>query len=82
MGFTQNIKKASFWANVMKVGCVFFVIITIVALLVYSFKDVFSMNWEGVAETNFNNGRWLNFFASKIVLSFVYATYITNKNTK
>ncbi|MBL4606080.1 MAG: hypothetical protein JKY02_10590 [Flavobacteriaceae bacterium] len=82
MAFTESIKKAAFWANVTKVGLIFLIIISIVALFVYSFSDIFSMNWEGVVKTKFENGRWKNFFVSKIVISFVYASYITNKNMK
>ncbi|MFY0603833.1 MAG: hypothetical protein JXQ93_07770 [Flavobacteriaceae bacterium] len=82
MAFLQKIKKTSFWANVMKVGFIFLIIISIVSLLFYSFKDLITFNWDAVAETNFNDGKWKRFFASKIIASFIYGIFITSKNTK
>ena len=82
MTFTDKIKKVSFWMNATKVGVVFLIAISFVSLLIYSFQDVISFNWEGVAETNFNNGLWKRFFATKIIASIIYGIFIANKNTK
>ena len=82
MALSENIKKASFWANVMKVGFVFVILITIISLCFNSFSDLFTGKWDAVAETNFNNQQWKRFFASKIIAGFVYGVYVTNKNMK
>jgi uncharacterized membrane protein (Fun14 family) len=82
MSLGQKMKKASFWINATKVGFVFLIAITIVSLLIYSFKDVLSFNWDAVAETNFKNGQWKRFFASKVVASIFYGMFIAFKNTK
>jgi uncharacterized membrane protein (Fun14 family) len=82
MSLGKKIKKASFWINATKVGVVFLIAISIVSILIYSFNDVLSFNWEAVAETNFNNGQWKRFFASKIIASVFYGVFIANKNTK
>ena len=42
MALSKNIKKAAFWSNVMKVGAVFVVLITIISLCFNSFSDLFS----------------------------------------
>tara|TARA_R110002074_G_scaffold340697_1_gene511185 strand:+ start:3689 stop:3937 length:249 start_codon:yes stop_codon:yes gene_type:complete len=82
MALSENIKKAAFWANVMKVGFVFVVFLSIVSLLFNSFSDIFSGNWEAVSETNFNNQQWKRFFSSKVIAGFVYGVYVSNKNMK
>ncbi len=82
MALSENIKKTSFWANVLRIGFVFLLIISIISLFIYSFKDIFALDWKAVADTNFNNGQWKRFFASKTIASFVYGVYVTNKNMK
>jgi hypothetical protein len=82
MKFSEKIKQPSFWVNVLKIAIPFLIIITIISLFVYSYKDIFAGNWDAVANTNFNNGEWKRFFASKAVASFLYGLYVTNKNTK
>ena len=82
MALSENIKKASFWANVMKVGFVFVLFISIVSLCFNSFSDLFSGNWDSVAEKNFNNQQWKRFFSSKVIAGFVYGVYVSNKNMK
>lgn len=82
MALSENIKKASFWANVMKVGFVFVIFISIVSLCFNSFSDLFSGNWGAVAEKNFNNQQWKRFFSSKVIAGFVYGVYVSNKNMK
>lgn len=82
MKFTDKIKKGSFWVNAAKVGIVFLIAISFISLLIYSFRDVISFNWDGVAETNFNNGQWKRFFASKIIAAIFYGVFIANRNTK
>tara|TARA_R110002073_G_scaffold89852_5_gene212475 strand:+ start:42841 stop:43089 length:249 start_codon:yes stop_codon:yes gene_type:complete len=80
MALSENIKKGAFWVNVCKVGFVFLIIITIISLCIYSFKDIIAFNWDAVAETNFRNGNWKRFFASKAIASTVYGIYVSNKN--
>ncbi len=82
MKFSEKIKQPSFWVNVMKIGIPFLIIITDISLFIHSFKDIFATDWNAVAETNFNNGQWKSFFFSKLVASFLYGLYVTNKNTK
>lgn len=82
MKFTDKIKKTSFWINAGKVGVVFLIAISFISLLIYSFNDVIRFNWDGVAETNFNNGQWKRFFASKVAAAIFYGIFIANKNTK
>ena len=79
MSVLEKIKQPLFWTNFAKVAIPFFVIVTIVSLLLASFSDIFSGDFTQVAETNFLNGKWKNFFGFKVVFSAVYGFYMTNK---
>ena len=54
MSFLEKIKQPLFWTNFAKVAIPFFVIVTIVSLLMASFSDIFSGNFEKVSETEKN----------------------------
>ena len=82
MALAKNIKKAAFWSNVMKVGAVFVVLITIISLCFNSFSDVFSGNLDAVLDKNFSNQLWIRFFSSKVIAGFIYGIYVSNKNMK
>ena len=79
MALSKNIKKGTFWINVCKVGFVFLIISTIISLLMYSFKDVFSGNLKAVIETNFSNGQWKRFFISKIIIISLLTFFFAKK---
>ncbi|RCS26599.1 hypothetical protein DUT90_12680 [Polaribacter sp. WD7] len=82
MHFLEKIKKKSFWINFAKITIPFFVIVTVVSLLINSSSEIFSGDFKALSQSNFTNGKWKVFFAYKIVLSIFYGLYITNKNTK
>jgi hypothetical protein len=82
MTVVEKIKQPLFWINFAKVAVPFFVVVTIVSLLIASFSDLFSGDFAKVAETNFANDKWKNFFGFKVVFSIVYGFYITNKKMK
>ena len=82
MALSENIKKSFFWLNVIKIGIVFVFFLSIVSLLLNSFSDIFSGNWQSVLEQNFSNQLWKRFFSTKVIAGFVYGVYVSNKNTK
>ena len=82
MALFENIKKSFFWFNVIKIGIVFVFFLSIVSLLLNSFSDIFSGNWQVVLEQNFSNQLWKRFFSTKVIAGFVYGVYVSNKNTK
>ena len=82
MAFSENIKKSFFWSNTIKIGIVFVFFLSIVSLLLNSFSDIFSGNWQVVLEQNFSNQLWKRFFSTKVIAGFVYGVYVSNKNTK
>jgi len=82
MALSENIKKSFFWFNTIKIGIVFVFFLSIVSLLLNSFSDIFSGNWQVVLEQNFSNQLWKRFFSTKVIAGFVYGVYVSNKNTK
>jgi len=82
MALSENIKKSFFWLNVIKIGIVFVFFLSIVSLLLNSFSDIFSGNWQAVLEQNFSNQLWKRFFSTKVIAGFVYGVYVSNKNMK
>ncbi|WP_299058050.1 hypothetical protein [uncultured Polaribacter sp.] len=82
MSFINKIKQPQFFANFLKIAIPFFIIVTIVSLLMNSFSDIFAGNFTEVANLNFNNGKWISFFGIKIAISIFYGVYVTLKKTK
>ncbi|MBL4569359.1 MAG: hypothetical protein JKY69_06890, partial [Flavobacteriaceae bacterium] len=51
-------------------------------LFINNFKEMISFDFTAVAEANFNDGKWKNFFAIKIVFSMLYGMWMAARNTK
>ncbi len=82
MSFLEKIKQPIFWTNFAKVAFPFFVIVTVISLLINSSSEIFSGDFETLNKNNFSDGKWKNFFGFKIVFSAIYGLYMTNKNMK
>jgi hypothetical protein len=82
MSFLEKIKQPIFWTNFVKVAVPFFIIVTLVYLFMNSWRAIFDGDFSKVNTVNFANGKWINFFGIKVVISFIYGVYITNKNMK
>ena len=82
MPFLENIKRPEFLSNFLKVAIPFFVVVTIISLLINSSSEIFSGDFEAVNQNNFADGKWKNFFGFKLVFSVFYGIYITNKKMK
>ena len=74
-----RMKTKLFWVNFAKVAIPFFIIVTIVSLLMNSSSEIFSGDFETVNQNNFADGKWRKFFGFKVIFTFVYGFYITNK---
>jgi fucose 4-O-acetylase-like acetyltransferase len=82
MNFTDKIKQPLFWKNFAKIAVPFFIVVTLISLLIESSSAIFSGDFETVNRENFANGKWKTFFGFKVVFTGIYAMYITNKNMK
>ncbi|MEO9570812.1 MAG: hypothetical protein ABJH82_14105 [Polaribacter sp.] len=79
MAFLEKIKQPEFWSNFLKVAIPFFVIVTVISLLINSSSEIFSGDFVTLNKNNFSDGKWKNFFGFKIIFSVFYGLYITNK---
>lgn len=82
MSFFLKIKQKFFWQNTLKTAVAFFIFVTIISLLMNSWRDIFVGDFAQVTEANFNNGKWIEFWSYKVVLSVLYGIYMTNKKMK
>jgi hypothetical protein len=82
MPFLENIKNPQFLSNFLRVAIPFFLVVTLLPLLINSSSEIFSGDFKTVHATNFSDGKWKNFFGFKIVFSALYGLYITNKKMK
>ncbi|MCG1036164.1 hypothetical protein KI686_07125 [Polaribacter sp. DS7-9] len=79
---SAKIKTKLFWVNFAKIAIPFFVIVTVVSLLISSSSAIFSGDFDTVAKDNFTDDKWKVFFGYKIFFSFIYAFYITSMKMK
>lgn len=82
MTFIEKIKSPGFCTNVFKIAIPFFIIVTLFSLVMNSGGALFSGDFERVSEINFSEGKWQSFWGVKLVVSLLYAFYITVKKTK
>ena len=82
MPFLTKVKQKEFWQNTLKIAIPFFIFVTIISLLMNSWRDIFTGDFNKLIEDNFSNGKWIQFWFYKIFLSFLYGMYMTNKNMK
>lgn len=82
MKFLEKIKQPLFWNNVSKVAIPFFIMVTLISLLMNSWEAIFAGDFSRVNEVNFSEGKWMNFWGLKVFLSTFYGIYVTNKKMK
>lgn len=82
MKFNQKIRQTQFWTSFAKVAFPFFMVLVFISLLFNSFKPLFSLDFSAVYDLNFGQGKWIAFFAIKLVASVLYGFYTVNKNFK
>jgi hypothetical protein len=82
MSFKEKIKNPVFWSNFVRVAVPFFIVVTLVSLLMNSWKEIFAGDFATVLDVNFMDGKWKSFFGFKIIFSAFYGLYMTNKNMK
>jgi hypothetical protein len=82
MTFLEKIKQPTFWSSFLKIAVPFFIIVTLISLFLNSWQAIFAGDFTKVNELNFTDGKWKNFWSIKVVISFIYGVYVTNKNMK
>jgi hypothetical protein len=82
MKFINKIQLKEFWQNTLKVAVPFFIFVTIISLLMNSWREIFSGDFAKIVEVNFANGMWIQFWLYKVIFSLGYGMYMSNKNMK
>lgn len=82
MTILEKLKSSLFWKNMLKVAIPFFLFVIIFSLLFYNGKLIFSGDFETVFQKEFKNGKWINFFVPRLIISLGYGMYVTMKKMK
>ena len=82
MTLIEKIKSPGFFNKALKIAIPFFILLLFISLIINNFKEMFSFDFAAVAEANFNDGKWENFFGIKIAFSLLYGIWMTARNTK
>ena len=79
MQILENFKKPEFWARVLQLTLVFFVIFVGISLILSHFNAIISGEFAVIYQDEWANGKWVNYFLIKIVISLVYSIYMTSR---
>lgn len=77
----RSIHKEPFWRLALRFGIVFIIVILIIQLI---WELISSGNLNAISES-FNNGKWVVYVISKVVLGIVYGVtmaFFTKRNAK
>lgn len=79
MRIFDNFKNPDFWVKVVQLALVFFVVFVGISLIISHFREIVSGEFSVIYEDEFSNGKWVNYFLIKAVISIVYAIYMTTR---
>ena len=79
MRILKDIKNPDYWAKVIQLAVVFFVIFVGLSLIISHFRQIISGDFAAIYEDEFANGQWVNYFLVKAAISLVYAIYMTSR---
>ncbi|MGI0106810.1 hypothetical protein [Salinimicrobium sp. WS361] len=79
MRILQDIKNPDYWVKVLQLGTIFFVIFVGLSLIISHFRQIMAGDFAAIYQDEFSNGKWLEYFLIKAVISLVYAMYMTSR---
>lgn len=79
MRILKDIKNPDYWAKVVQLATIFFVIFVGLSLIISHFRQIISGNFAAIYEDEWANGQWVNYFLIKAAISLVYAIYMTSR---
>ena len=79
MQILENFKKPEFWTRVLQLTIVFFVIFVGISLILSHFSEIISGEFAQIYQDEWANGKWVNYFLVKFVISLVYSIYMTSR---
>ena len=79
MDILENFKKPDFWVRVLQMALIFFIIFIGISLILSHFDEIISGEFSVIYQEEWANGKWVNYFLIKFVISLVYAIYMTSR---
>jgi uncharacterized membrane protein (DUF485 family) len=79
MRIFDNFKNPDFWVKVFQLAFVFFVVFVGISLIISHFSEIMAGNFAAIYEDEWANGKWMNYFLIKAVISIVYSIYMTSR---
>ncbi|MCX2838031.1 hypothetical protein OQ279_07670 [Salinimicrobium sp. MT39] len=79
MRIFEDVKNPDYWVKVLQLGTIFFVIFVGLSLIISHFRQIISGEFALIYEDEFANGKWVEYFLIKAVISLVYAMYMTSR---
>ena len=79
MRILEDIKNSDYWVKVLQLGTVFFVVFIGLSLIISHFRQIISGNFAMIYQDEFSDGKWVEYFLIKAVISLVYAMYMTSR---
>ncbi len=79
MQFLKKIRQPLFWTNTLKISVPFLGVVAVISILMNNWSDLFVGNFEAINNTLFADGKWVQFWTSKVIISLFYGLWITNK---
>ncbi|MDX1752659.1 MAG: hypothetical protein R3259_05700 [Salinimicrobium sediminis] len=79
MRILEDIKNPEYWTKVLQLGTIFFVIFVGLSLIISHFRQIVSGDFAAIYQDEFSDGKWVEYFLIKLVISLVYAMYMTSR---
>ncbi|MDX1601765.1 MAG: hypothetical protein R3209_01745 [Salinimicrobium sediminis] len=79
MRILEDIKNPEYWIKVLQLGTIFFVIFVGLSLIISHFRQIVSGDFAAIYQDEFSDGKWVEYFLIKLVISLVYAMYMTSR---
>lgn len=79
MGVFDNFKNPDFWRKTLQLAFIFFVLFVGISLVISHFNEILAGDFAAIYQDEWANGKWVNYFVVKAVISLVYAMYMTSR---
>ena len=79
MGILDNFKNPDFWKKTLQLAFFFLVLFVGISLIISHFRQIVAGDFAAIYQDEWANGKWVNYFLIKAVISLVYAIYMTSR---
>ncbi|UZH56130.1 hypothetical protein JRG66_04490 [Salinimicrobium tongyeongense] len=79
MRILEDVKNSDYWLKVLQLGTVFFVVFVGLSLIISHFRQIISGDFALIYQDEFSDGKWVEYFLIKAVISLVYSMYMTSR---